>query len=67
MTDFYLFRKVVVLPELYYFVKWRFFTFIYKISPFRPKQNVPTNKMIDISKSLVTSHFIDRTRTRFAK
>ena len=33
------------------------------VCPFGLKQIVPTNKMINISNSLETSHFIDRTRT----
>ena len=33
------------------------------VCPFGLKQIVSTNKMINISKSLETSHFIDRTRT----
>ena len=37
------------------------------VCPFGLKQIVSTNKMINISKSLVTSHVIDRARTHFAK
>ena len=34
---------------------------------FRPKQSASTNKIINVTNSLVTSHFTDLARTRFAK
>ena len=70
MTDFYLFRKVVVRFARITILRNGVFSPLfskYTVCPFRPKQNVSTNKMINISKSLATSHFIDRTRTRFTK
>ena len=52
MTDFYvyLFRKVVVLSELLVCEMTLFHLYL-QICPFRPKQIVSTDKMINISKS----------------
>ena len=52
----------------YYFAKWRFsHLYLATVCPFRLKQIVSTNEMINILKSLGSSHFIDRMRTHFKK
>ena len=62
MKDSFHFREVVISLELLFCEMASFY-----LCPFRLKQIVSTNKMINISKSLVTSHFVSRTRTHFAK
>ena len=44
-----------------------FFHSFSKYVVFRRKQILSTDKMINISESLGTSHFVDRTRTHYAK
>ena len=66
MTDFYLFRKLVISLELL-FCEMAFFHLQLANMCLRVKEIVSTNKMINISKNLGTSHFIDRPRTHFAK
>ena len=62
MKDSYNFRKVVISLDLLV-CEMAFF----HLCPFRLKQIVSTNKMINISNNLGTCHFIDRARTHFAK
>ena len=68
MTYFYLFRKLVVISLELLFCEMAFFFHLYLANMcLRLKEIVSTNKMINISKNLGTSHFIDRTTTHFIK
>ena len=62
MKDSYHFRKVVISLELLFCEMSSFY-----LSPFRLKQIVSTNKMINISNNLGTCQLIDSARTHFAK
>ena len=60
-------RKVVFLPELLFCEMAFQSPLVATVCPFRLKQIVSINEMINILKSLGTSHFIDRMRARFKK